>query len=46
MDQHPTDIDFDTLLSGLLDQLDEADPAEAPELAARVADELQRRLRR
>jgi len=45
MDQNPTDFDFDSLLASLMDQLDQADPADAPELAAEVADELQRRLR-
>lgn len=45
MDQpEPTD-DFQETLSRLLDELESADPADAPEIAARVADTLHQQLR-
>lgn len=45
MDQEPTNNDLELVLAELLERLENADPADAPEWAAQVADELQRRLR-
>lgn len=45
MDQNPVDLEPTFDLADLMKQLENADPAEAPEIAAQVADELQRRLR-
>ncbi len=44
MDHESMDHDHSGILADLMERLEIADPAEAPELAAEVADELQRRL--
>jgi hypothetical protein len=44
MDHLSMDQDLAATLAELVELLEQADPAEAPELAARVADELHRRL--